>query len=74
MTQRKSAPQSRPAVWRRIGDEWNLRANGRTYASIFEDYDHYVCFAVDAGGNSYDVGPAIDLAGAKRFLSQRFAP
>jgi hypothetical protein len=74
MTQRKSIPKSRPAVWRRKGDEWFLTANGRTYASIFQDYDHFVCFAVCAAGHSYDVGPAIDLTKAKIFLSRRFGP
>ena len=68
------APPRRAAVWRRKGDEWLLRTNRRTYASIVCDCDHYICFAVDAGGNSYDLGPARTLAEAKRYLAQRFAP
>lgn len=60
--------------WRRIDGYWQLRANGRTYASIFHDYDHFTCFAVCASGHFYDVGPAIDLASAKTFLARRFGP
>lgn len=66
---------SRPlATWRRKDDEWHLIGAGRIYATICRDYDHWVCFALDQGGNHYDVGPAIDLAHAKKCLSERFAP
>ena len=75
MTKRNTTPAIRTsATWRRKDDEWFLKAAGRTYASIFWDYDHWSCFAVDNWGNSYDVGPAVDLARAKRFLTERFAP
>lgn len=75
MTKRISSSPRRPlATWRRKGDEWHLVGAGRTYATICRDYDHWVCFALDQGGNSYDVGPAMDLARAKTFLAERFAP
>ena len=75
MTKRNATPALRTSArWHRKDDEWFLKAAGRTYASIFWDNDHWICFAVDKGGNSYDVGTAFDLARAKNFLAQRFAP
>ena len=75
MTKRNRTPAIRTsATWRRNDDEWFLKAAGRTYASIFWDYDHWICFAVDNWGNSYDIGPSLELARAKNFLAERFAP
>ena len=75
MTKRKTKPAIRTlATWRFKDDEWFLKAGRRTYASIFWDYDHWICFAVDQFGNSYNIGPALDLASAKTFLAARFAP
>ena len=75
MTKRNRTPAIRTsATWRRKDDEWFLKAGRRTYASIFWDYDHWICFAVDQWGNSYDIGPSLDLARAKKFLTERFAP
>jgi hypothetical protein len=73
----------RSATWRRNTNptsffyrrEWTLRADGRTYASIFHgNDDSYSCFAVCAQGHSHDIGPARDLASAKAYLSARFGP
>jgi hypothetical protein len=74
MTQRKSATQSRPAVWHRHGNDWLLAANGRTYASIVKDCGDFICFAICAAGEPHDAGLALDLASAKHSLSQRFGP
>jgi hypothetical protein len=64
----------RTATWRRKGDEWILMAARRAYACIVQDNDHWICFALDTNGNHYDLGPSLDLARAKAFISERFGP
>jgi hypothetical protein len=70
----KSAHKDRHAIWHRSGNDWLLTANGRTYASIVKDCGDFICFAICPAGDAHDVGPALDLASAKRSLAHRFGP